>query len=324
MMNWRIAESLKQLRKQIDKIAPKRDKKSDGAIGNAEHASRESDHNPWFRDKNGVPVVSAIDITHDPQGGMDCNLLAKALIASHDPRIKYVIWNRQICSSKVSPWQWRKYNGKNPHTHHLHISVMSDSHLFDDMREWMLGGIVKKQVFPPMPNIPAPPKTDSFTPFTPEEINEVVNNLNPNSTATPEVAASNTPSNSLPDPVELPDGGGQKPSSGDNFTPKDIPAFLPRLGKLKYFGIAPVLSFLATVWAWLDRAPWVVIFALGFVTGALCFGFAQILIAHRRTVGQLLIRCYESLANPSENNLIPSNPQNFKGSRADEIMRALD
>lgn len=315
-MNWRLAESLKQLRKQIDTFFPKRSKNSDGSIGNAEHASRDSDHNPWFRDKKGQPIVSAIDITHDPQNGMDCNLLAKALIASRDPRIKYVIWNRQICSSKVSSWQWRRYNGKNPHTHHLHISVMSDSHLFDDRSEWKLDGIVKKQVFPPMP------KTETFTPLTPEEITEVVNHIYPNSTATQEVAASNSPSNSLPNPVELPDDGSQKPSSGDNFTPKDIPAFIPRLGKLKWFGIAPVASFAATVWAWLDRAPWVVIFVLGMITGALAYGFAQMLIAHRQKVWEFITKCYQLTADPNLHNLIPTD--SAKVDRATEILRSLD
>ena len=49
-MTWRLARSLETLRAQINRIAPNRSKVSDGTIGDAKHASRSSDHNPWAKD----------------------------------------------------------------------------------------------------------------------------------------------------------------------------------------------------------------------------------------------------------------------------------
>jgi hypothetical protein len=137
MTEWRVAKSLLTLRDQVNARWPNRRKDSDGTIGNAEHASRSSDHNPWIHD-NGLGIVTAMDITHDPANGCDSYALAQALLNSRDPRIKYVISNRRIASGNAgpSPWVWRKYTGANPHDHHCHISVMSDESDFDSVRTW--------------------------------------------------------------------------------------------------------------------------------------------------------------------------------------------
>src|SRR5262245_40047305 len=140
-MSWRLAKSLEVLRDQINQIAPARSKSSDGSIGDASHASRDSDHSPWVRDGS-TGVVTAIDITNDPVHGVDSEALAEKLRASRDPRIKYIISNRKICSSTQSPWAWRKYTGANPHNHHVHISVKSSKPLYDDTDPWQLGEIV--------------------------------------------------------------------------------------------------------------------------------------------------------------------------------------
>lgn len=146
-MTYRLAKSLETLRSQINTLFPHRSRVSDGWIGNAEHASRESDHNPWVKDSKGVGVVTAIDITLDKDPtdgeGVDCSKLAAILLKNRDPRIKYIIWNRQICSSKQTPWKWRPYTGKNAHQHHLHISVDASERLFDDARRWDLTGLDK-------------------------------------------------------------------------------------------------------------------------------------------------------------------------------------
>lgn len=136
-MSWRIAESLEILRRQLNAAFPNRSKVSDGGIGDAAHASRGSDHNPWVRAGN-MGIVTARDFTHDPKGGVDCNWLAKKLVESRDPRIKYIIWNKQICSSKQQPWKWRPYNGINAHRHHLHLSVDADPKLYDSTAPWDL------------------------------------------------------------------------------------------------------------------------------------------------------------------------------------------
>lgn len=137
-MAWRLANSLSTLRKQINAQFPARSRVSDGSIGDAQHASRSSDHNPWVRD--GVTgVVTAIDITNDPVHGLSSQALAEALVESRDPRIKYIISNRRIISSIDKPWVWRAYNGKNPHNHHVHISVHSAKVFYDDTQPWIIG-----------------------------------------------------------------------------------------------------------------------------------------------------------------------------------------
>lgn len=125
---WKVADSLEALRRQLNALAPRRSTASDGSIGDAAHASRSSDHNPWWSFA-GQPYVTARDFTHDPAGGLDCGWLAGILAQRRDPRVKYVIWNRSIMSGAggPSPWAWRAYSGANPHTHHLHLSVVADA-----------------------------------------------------------------------------------------------------------------------------------------------------------------------------------------------------
>lgn len=100
---------------------PNRNRASDGIMGDPRHKARKSDHN----------LGNAYDLTHDPANGVDCNKLAKAVIS--DPRVKYVIWDRQIYNPSISK-KWRKYSGNNPHTKHMHVSIKSGSR--DDMRAW--------------------------------------------------------------------------------------------------------------------------------------------------------------------------------------------
>jgi hypothetical protein len=134
---WRVAESLQRLLEQVNQMAPGRSKASDGAIGDPRHQSRNSDHNPWVID-GGIGVVTARDITHDPRNGCDAQAIADSIVASRDKRVKYVIWNRQICSSQVQPWTWRRYTGANPHNKHVHISVLPEKSKYDDRSDWQL------------------------------------------------------------------------------------------------------------------------------------------------------------------------------------------
>lgn len=139
MAAWIVAESLERLRQQANALAPNRSKASDGTIGDAAHAST-SDHVP--RLIAGTNVVSALDLTHDPTGGLDCAKLCAALIASKDSRIKYVIYARRIISGAGGPHPWvsRVYSGANPHTAHLHLSVVGDARC-RNADPWMLPGL---------------------------------------------------------------------------------------------------------------------------------------------------------------------------------------
>lgn len=137
--DYEIADSLLALRTQLDVAYPLRSRKSDGMVGDASHKERDSDHNPWWQ--HGTTwYVTASDTTHDPQNGVDCNWLAYRLRSSEDKRIKYVIWDKRIMSGAKgpSPWVWRKYNGPNLHTKHLHLSVMPEPVSLTSTR-WNLG-----------------------------------------------------------------------------------------------------------------------------------------------------------------------------------------
>lgn len=148
-MSWRVARSLETLLSQFNATYPRRSKASDGSIGDAAHASRTSDHNPWF----GPGIVTARDFTHDPANGMDIDRLTDELAASRDNRIKYIIANAYILDSRPgnSPWKWVKYNGSNPHTKHFHLSVM-DNASCDDPRAWDLPSFRRAGTPAPAPN----------------------------------------------------------------------------------------------------------------------------------------------------------------------------
>lgn len=140
-MSYRRAESLDTFVAEVDAAAPGRSKLSDGWIGDAAHASRDSDHNPWVRDTRGVGVVRAQDITHDPADGVDCNILSQrvaALLGKH-PALKsgaYVIWNRRIISADRLSEGWRYYSGSNPHDKHMHVSVALALAGYDSTTPW--------------------------------------------------------------------------------------------------------------------------------------------------------------------------------------------
>lgn len=110
----------KKLRDQINRRYPKRDKRSDGWIGDASHQARPSDHNP--DPKTGI--VRAIDIDADltAENKRASWQLAETLRAQAkaDGRIKYIIHQGQICS-RLTLWRWKRHNG-NPHHHHIHVS----------------------------------------------------------------------------------------------------------------------------------------------------------------------------------------------------------
>jgi hypothetical protein len=134
-MAWRLAKSLVVFRNELNAIAPNRSKRSDGTIGDAAHAASDSDHN-----ENDAGVVCAFDGTHDPAGGADMAAITEFL-RLHPPRaLKYMIFNRRICSRK-NGWKWVAYHGSNPHDKHAHFSTGEgpDGHStgpYDDTTPW--------------------------------------------------------------------------------------------------------------------------------------------------------------------------------------------
>ena len=110
-MSYFLAPSLVALRNEVNAKYPKRDKKSDGWIGDPSHQARKSDHNPDYADGG---IVRAIDIDKD---GINVQAVLAAVLS--DPRVSYVIWNRRIWGGS----RWRAYEGTNPHTGHIHVSI---------------------------------------------------------------------------------------------------------------------------------------------------------------------------------------------------------
>jgi hypothetical protein len=113
------------LRNQVNKRWPKRDKRSDGWIGDKAHAGRQSDHNP---DARGLVHALDIDADLDPKDPGAAQRLANQIVAyasSGIPganRIKYVVFNDQIASGTYanSMWKWR--GSGYGHMRHIHVS----------------------------------------------------------------------------------------------------------------------------------------------------------------------------------------------------------
>jgi hypothetical protein len=175
--NWRVARSITTLFDQFNRRYPDRSHASDGTIGDARHGT-DSDHYPWYPPPGGG-IVTAGDFTHDPAHGMDINRLTDELVATRDPRIKYVIANSLILDTRpqFNPWRWMPYHGSNPHNHHFHLSVM-DSSLCDDPRPWTLasfgGGPQQNAIEKIMSQAPCPPATPARTASSPPDTSTAV------------------------------------------------------------------------------------------------------------------------------------------------------
>jgi hypothetical protein len=102
--------------RQATALWPKRKKLSDGLLPSSAHlaANPNSDHNTGL----------AVDLTHDPEGGVDCAVIFENL--KEDKRVKYLIFNKKIWSREKKRLGNRPYSGSNPHTKHLHISIEPD------------------------------------------------------------------------------------------------------------------------------------------------------------------------------------------------------
>lgn len=115
MSKYYFCKAGQRLRNELNAANPNRDKRSDGWIGDADHAARKSDHNPDYAHGG---VVLAFDIDND---GVDVDRLIALLIK--DFRVHYVIWNRHIWSREHG-FKKRAYTGKSPHTEHVHVSFL--------------------------------------------------------------------------------------------------------------------------------------------------------------------------------------------------------
>lgn len=133
-MSWRLADSLEQLRGEVNRTWPSRSKDSDGTVSSKRHRQQNpnSDHDP-----NSDGVVTAIDITAD---GDIAERLWQLILNGRDPRVKYAIYEKRIVRSYSKPgipaWTPTAYHGTNPHISHIHISVSANRTLYDSTAPW--------------------------------------------------------------------------------------------------------------------------------------------------------------------------------------------
>lgn len=143
MASWHLAPSLAKLRDEVDERWPRRSKVSDGTIGDAAHSARTSQHNPNDDPRDSIPngAVTAIDITSTNTALRDAVLKA----AIGNARVWYVI-NRGKIWSRTYDWRERDYDGSNPHTNHIHISLEQNGKAYADTSSW---GIAKVEPVKP-------------------------------------------------------------------------------------------------------------------------------------------------------------------------------
>lgn len=144
MAAWRLARSLAAARDAFNVRFPKRDRTTDGTIGDAAHQREPSGHNPddtpgslpESEDADNEPEVRALDVDADlNEPGVTMWDVVQAILATpaDRDRLLYIIHNRKIWS-KSQGWRERAYTGSNPHTSHVHLS--GDPAYDEDTRPW--------------------------------------------------------------------------------------------------------------------------------------------------------------------------------------------
>lgn len=122
---------LQNLRNQVNRAFPNRDKASDGWIGDDAHKLRKSGHNPddtpgsiptWDGDADRLPEVRSWDMDKDlRQEGVTAQQYVDHLcrLPGLSSVIRFIIYNRKIyeASNDFFP---EPYTGDNPHTGHVH------------------------------------------------------------------------------------------------------------------------------------------------------------------------------------------------------------
>lgn len=123
------AAVLKRLKAAIDARWPNRDRRTDGWIGDADHQTRTSDHNPDSR----TGVVRARDIDKD---GIHIPTVLASLMAH--PSTNYVIHNGKIYRF-ADQFYPRAFTG-NKHAGWVHVSIKRDKLAETNVATWKLIG----------------------------------------------------------------------------------------------------------------------------------------------------------------------------------------
>lgn len=148
MANWELVPCLGQLRTELNRIAPNRDRDSDGTIGDPAHQSRVSDHNSDetgnvpIRDADKVNEVHAVDLDADlREPNLTMEMVVQHVLgrcrSGAEKRLRYIIYNRRIWEAS-NGWKQRAYTGDSPHTEHAHFSASYETKLEASLASWGL------------------------------------------------------------------------------------------------------------------------------------------------------------------------------------------
>jgi hypothetical protein len=151
MADWVLIPCLKALFAEFDRIAPGRDRASDGSIGDAAHRRTVSDHNPDetgsvpIHDADHVNEVHAIDVDNNlRESDLTMEKVVQFLLgrcrSGAERRLRYIIYNRRIWSAS-SGWVQKRYTGASAHTEHAHFSASYTSSLEASTASWHLEDI---------------------------------------------------------------------------------------------------------------------------------------------------------------------------------------
>lgn len=123
-MAWRLNVALATMRAEVNAQYPKRDKGSDGTIGDPAHAARASDHNP---DSDGTVDAWDMDVEINGVGkpySADVERIKRAF--ERHPSSKYWIHNDMI-SFRSEGWRAKSYayagTNRNRHNKHVHFNT---------------------------------------------------------------------------------------------------------------------------------------------------------------------------------------------------------
>lgn len=154
MAEYFLAPSLVRFRDSINKAYPKRDKSSDGWIGDASHAARASEHNPcWTCSGYQYGIVRATDTDiDDNDAGHD--LRKEILNSAIGHRAVWYVISNGIIYSRTYGWKARTYTGTNGHFHHVHISILKTEAAAKDTT------LLLRKVATPVPAKPTTPAKD--------------------------------------------------------------------------------------------------------------------------------------------------------------------
>lgn len=152
-----LVPCLVALRGEFNAVSPRRDKGSDGWLGDRAHALTSSDHNADesgrtpYEDADNVDEVHGLDVDDTgpwpAPGWFDdrVEFIRAEHEAGRDDRLQNIIRNGRIASRSWG-WTWRAYGGRNAHTEHAHFSARYTTAQENDTSPWGVQLMTEEQM----------------------------------------------------------------------------------------------------------------------------------------------------------------------------------